>query len=137
MKESLQQFLNQEVKLVKDDNFVIWGRITRIHDDCVEFFTDGRIIILSFERISEIAPFRNNRRNFNYWQGVNQTSRWIKRSEANVSQVGDKNETMKRRWKMLKNRRKGRNIHGHSHSFYDLSWFLEYLKVRVVIYNGY
>ena len=61
MKESLQQFLNQEVKLVKDDDFVIWGMITRIHDDCIEFFTDNRIMVLSFNRIKEIVALGKGR----------------------------------------------------------------------------
>ena len=56
MKESLGQFLNQKVKLVKDDGFVIWGKIIAIHDDCIEFFTDDRTIVLSFDRIKEIVP---------------------------------------------------------------------------------
>lgn len=60
MKEVLCQFLNQRVKLVKDDGFVIWGKITAIHDDCIEFFTDGRKIMLSFNRIKEVVPL--NRR---------------------------------------------------------------------------
>lgn len=56
MKDVLQQFLNQKVKLVKDDGFVIWGKIIAVHDDCIEFFTDGRTTVLSFDRIKEIVP---------------------------------------------------------------------------------
>jgi hypothetical protein len=60
VKKSLQQFLNQKVKIVKDDGFVIWGEIIAIYDDCIEFFTDGRKIVLSFDRIKEVVPL--NRR---------------------------------------------------------------------------
>lgn len=64
MKEVLQQFLNQKVKLVKNDNFVIWGEIVAIHNDCIEFFTDGRTILISFDRISEVVPLRGGSHDF-------------------------------------------------------------------------
>lgn len=56
MKDVLLKFLNQKVKLVKGDGFVIWGEIVAIHDDCIEFFTDGRTMVLSFDRIKEVVP---------------------------------------------------------------------------------
>ena len=62
-KKSLEKFLNRKVKLVKDDNFVISGEIKDVFDDSIEFFTDGKLIILAFSRIGEISPLKhvNNR----------------------------------------------------------------------------
>ncbi len=60
-KEILKKLQGEHIRLVKNDGFVIDGRIKAVYDNCIEFFSNGRIIILSFERISEIAPFRNNR----------------------------------------------------------------------------
>lgn len=56
MEEVLKSFLNTKVKLVKDDNFVIYGRIEAVYSDCIMFFTDGKTIMLSFDRIKEIVP---------------------------------------------------------------------------------
>jgi len=57
-REVLERFLNQYIRLVKDDNFVIYGTITEIYDDCITFHTKGKDIILSFDRINEIVPFQ-------------------------------------------------------------------------------
>ena len=65
-REILLKLQGKHVRLVKNDSFVIDGKIKNVYDDCIEFFSDGRIIILAFDRISEIAPYRNNRRDFDY-----------------------------------------------------------------------
>ncbi len=66
-KELLMRFLGEFVRLIKDDDFVISGRIEQVEDDFIAFHTDGRTIILSFDRIKEIRPLRNqNRRSFHY-----------------------------------------------------------------------
>jgi hypothetical protein len=50
----LRKFLNQNVKLVKDDNFVIYGLIKEVYNDCVTFYTAGKTVILSFNSIKEV-----------------------------------------------------------------------------------
>ena len=60
-KEILENFLNLDVSLVKDNDFVIWGRISKIYDDCIIFNTDNKQILLTFDRIKEIQP-RGHRR---------------------------------------------------------------------------
>ena len=59
-REILLKLQGEHVRLVKNDGFVIDGRIKSVYDDCIEFLSDGRIRILSFDRIAEIAPFRND-----------------------------------------------------------------------------
>ena len=61
LKELLEKFLNQDVRLVKDDGFVINGIIKEVHDDSILFFSDGRNLILSFDRIKEVVPLRGER----------------------------------------------------------------------------
>ena len=61
MKELLEKFLNQDVRLVKADGFVINGIIKEVHDDSILFFSDGRNLILSFDRIKEVVPLRGER----------------------------------------------------------------------------
>ena len=55
-KDALKLVLNLEVELVNDENFVKNGVITHIFDNTVAFFTRGKTIYLSFERIKEIRP---------------------------------------------------------------------------------
>lgn len=55
-KDILTRFLNQHVRLVKDDNFVISGKILSCHDDGIMFYTDNKTIFLSYSRIKEISP---------------------------------------------------------------------------------
>lgn len=55
-KEILKRFLNKKIQLINDENFVLYGKIIEIHDGYIEFFTDGKTRILSFERIKEIRP---------------------------------------------------------------------------------
>ncbi len=57
-KEIITQFLNIKVKLVKNDDFVIWGFIKEICEDGVLFFTDGKLVFISYHRIREISPTR-------------------------------------------------------------------------------
>ena len=58
-KESLEKFKGKSSKLVKSDGFVISGEIRNVFDDSIEFFTDGKLIILSFNRIGEISPLKH------------------------------------------------------------------------------
>ena len=58
-KEGIKSYLHQQVKLVKSDNFVISGRVIAVYPNCIEFFTDGRKQLISFEKINEIVPLRN------------------------------------------------------------------------------
>ena len=57
-KEALTCFLDQPVRIVKDDGFVISGRIQTVFPNCFEFFTDGKILLISFERVKEIVSLR-------------------------------------------------------------------------------
>ena len=57
-KESLEKRKGERLKLVKSDGFVISGEIKDVFDDSIEFFTDNKLIILSFNRISEISPLK-------------------------------------------------------------------------------
>lgn len=52
----LTAFLHKPVSLLKSDDFLIWGKITKVSDDCILFYTDGKSILLSFDRIKEIQP---------------------------------------------------------------------------------
>ena len=55
-KEVFDKFLNTEIRIVKDDGFVISGRITTIYDNSIAFFTDGKTIYMNFDRVKEILP---------------------------------------------------------------------------------
>lgn len=57
-KKSLEKFKGKSSKLVKSDGFVISGEIKNVFDDSIEFFTDEKLIILSFSRIGEISPLK-------------------------------------------------------------------------------
>lgn len=62
-KTILLKLQGEHIRLVKSDGFVIDGRITAVYDNCIEFFSNGRMSVLSFDRISEIVPFRNHNNN--------------------------------------------------------------------------
>ena len=55
-REVLKLFLNQQVQIVNDENYVKTGEITQIFDSSIAFLTDGKTIYLSFDRIKEIRP---------------------------------------------------------------------------------
>ena len=55
-KEFISRFLNTPVRIVKDDGFVIWGNIEATYNNGIHFFTDGKTIFLSYDRIKEIVP---------------------------------------------------------------------------------
>ena len=55
----LERYINQKVTLVKDDDYVIFGKIKEIHNNCIIFYSDGKELALSFDRIKEVRP--NNR----------------------------------------------------------------------------
>jgi len=59
-KEAISHFLNKKVKIVKSNDFVIWGKILSLHDTGFMFFTDNKTIFLSFEAIKEIVPIKEN-----------------------------------------------------------------------------
>jgi hypothetical protein len=52
----LKRYLKQKVTLIKDDDFVIFGIVKEIHDGCIIFYSDGKELALSFDRIKEIRP---------------------------------------------------------------------------------
>ena len=56
----LERFLNKKIVLINDENFCLHGRIIGIHDNYIEFFTDGNTRVLSFGRIKEIRPLGGN-----------------------------------------------------------------------------
>jgi len=57
----LKRYINQKVTLIKDDDFVIFEIIKEIHNGCIIFYTDGKELAHSFNRIKEVRP--NNRGN--------------------------------------------------------------------------
>ena len=52
----LKRFLNKKIELINDENFCLHGRITGVYDGYIEFLTDGKTRILSFNRIKEMRP---------------------------------------------------------------------------------
>lgn len=58
-KQSIEKYKGKRSRLVKSDGFVISGEIRNVFDDSIEFFTDGKLIILSFNRIGEISPLKH------------------------------------------------------------------------------
>ena len=56
-KEILTRFLNRKIILINDEHFALHGKITGIYEDYIEFFTDGHVRILDFDRILEIRPY--------------------------------------------------------------------------------
>ena len=61
-KEILKRFFNQKIVIINDENFCLHGRIIGVYTDYIEFFTDGKTRILSFDRIKEIRPGGSNDR---------------------------------------------------------------------------
>lgn len=59
-KEIFENFFNTRVQIVKDDDFVISGRIIGIYNNAIAFFTDGKTIYMGFERVKEIKPYGEN-----------------------------------------------------------------------------
>ena len=57
-RKSLETFKGRRVQLVKKNNFVIDGEIKNVFTDSIEFFTKGKLILLSFDRIGEISPLK-------------------------------------------------------------------------------
>lgn len=52
-KELLLKLQDKHIRLVKDDGFVIDGAIKAVYDDCVEFYTDGRVIRRTRKQLEE------------------------------------------------------------------------------------
>ena len=65
-REILTRFLNQKVELVKDNDFVEYGKIVEIYEGCIGFYISKseKTIFISFDRIAEIRPARG--RDFDY-----------------------------------------------------------------------
>jgi len=55
-RDVLLKFQNRDVKLVLSNDFVIYGKITEVFDDCFSFKTSTKTSIISFQRILEISP---------------------------------------------------------------------------------
>jgi len=58
--EVLERYKRRFIRLVKDDGFVISGVIKEVHESCIVFRTDSKELVLSFERIKEIVPLRDD-----------------------------------------------------------------------------
>jgi len=54
-KEIVKQFLNEPIKLVQKDNFILYGKITYINDDSLIFETDQKKSIILLENIKEVV----------------------------------------------------------------------------------
>ena len=62
MQELLKSYQGQYIKLIKDDGFLITGRIIEVSDRAIIFLSKGKRLLISFERIKEIRPItRGNR----------------------------------------------------------------------------
>jgi len=48
--------LNIPIQLINDENFVMKGKIIGVYNNAIAFFTDGKTIFLSFDRVKEIRP---------------------------------------------------------------------------------
>lgn len=55
-RENLSIFLNKKVKLVKNDDFALYGEIVDVDEDCLLFKTDKATSIIRFDAIQEIVP---------------------------------------------------------------------------------
>lgn len=62
MRELLLRYLNEHVKIVKTDNFVIDGIIEKVTEDCILFSSKGRERVIKFEAIREVVPLERGRR---------------------------------------------------------------------------
>ena len=62
MREFLERYLHEHVKIVKIDDFVIDGFIERVTDDCILFSSKGRERVIKFEAIREVVPLDRGRR---------------------------------------------------------------------------
>ena len=54
-REDIELFLNQNVKLVQDDGFVLYGTIQNVTDDSVLFSTDQKTSLIAINYIKEIV----------------------------------------------------------------------------------
>ena len=60
-RQVFDSLLHQRVQIVNDEHFTIDGRIEAVFNNTVVLFTDGKTKFLSFDRILEVRPLKNNR----------------------------------------------------------------------------
>lgn len=69
-KKIFENLIGQKVQIVNDEHFTKIGTIKQVFDSSITFFTEGKTIYLSFDRVKEIRPLRNqnnyNRSDFKY-----------------------------------------------------------------------
>ena len=49
-----EKFLNQKVTLINDEHFLKDGIITKVFDNSIAFFSNGKTFYLSFDRVKEL-----------------------------------------------------------------------------------
>jgi small nuclear ribonucleoprotein (snRNP)-like protein len=54
-RENLKKFLDRQVKLVKKNGFVLYGVITAIYEDFIEFNTSQATSLISLDFVKEIV----------------------------------------------------------------------------------
>ncbi len=54
-KADLELFLGKIVRIVKPDNFVIYGQVDKVNDDNIFLKTNNGLVILQIKNILEIA----------------------------------------------------------------------------------
>ena len=59
-KEILKKFLNIRIQLINDEYFVKDGVITGVFESSIAFFSNGKTIYLTFDRVKEIRPLGGN-----------------------------------------------------------------------------
>lgn len=55
-RELLEPYEGQDVKLVLDKDFCLWGHIDKVYIDCLLFTTRQKTALIRFERIMEVVP---------------------------------------------------------------------------------
>jgi len=56
--EMLKRFVDKEVKLVKKDDFILYGRIIAIDEDAILFQTKEETAAISLDFIGQVTPRR-------------------------------------------------------------------------------
>ncbi len=53
-KDVVKRYMGKQVKLVQTDNFVLYGEIVYVDEDCIEFKTDTKTSAIALDYIMAI-----------------------------------------------------------------------------------
>ena len=59
--ELVRRFLNQKVKIVKE-NYALYGKILEVTDDCIVFESHTQTSVINVDLIQEITPLKGGGR---------------------------------------------------------------------------